>query len=89
MKKTFLVATLFVLVSGFAYAQVPADKDRPCKANREQFCGDVKPGQGRIIKCLKAHEKDLSPACKEKLAEMKKRYQEEVNKEKVNKGKTN
>jgi len=84
MKKTFLVTTLFILVSGFAYAQAPADKEGPCKANREQYCGDVKPGKGRIIKCLKAHENDLTPACKEKLAEMKKHYQERANKEKAN-----
>ena len=83
MKKTFLVTTLFILLSGFAYAQVSANKERPCKANREKFCGNVQPGQGRIIKCLKAHEKDLTPACKEKLAEIKKYYQEKANKEKT------
>jgi hypothetical protein len=27
----------------------------------------VKPGGGRILKCLKEHESELSPACNEKL----------------------
>ena len=35
-----------------------------CRADVEKFCKDVKPGAGRIINCLKAHETELSPACK-------------------------
>ena len=35
-----------------------------CAADREKFCKDVKPGGGAIIKCLKAHEAELSEACK-------------------------
>jgi hypothetical protein len=35
-----------------------------CKADVDKFCKDVKPGAGRIIKCLKIHEAELNPACK-------------------------
>jgi hypothetical protein len=87
MKKTFLAAVLFLFVAGFAYAQAPAPaapvtpvkqemkkerKEGPCKADREKFCAGVKKGKGRIKNCLKAHENELTPACKAKLEKHKK-----------------
>lgn len=36
-----------------------------CKTDAEQQCKGVKPGQGRILSCLKSHEANLSPACRE------------------------
>jgi hypothetical protein len=42
-------------------------KERPCKADREKFCANVKKGKDRIKNCLKAHENELTPACKAKL----------------------
>lgn len=44
-----------------------------CSDDVQKYCKDVKPGRGRIVKCLKEHEKDLSPECKAKLTEPKKR----------------
>lgn len=44
-----------------------------CSDNVQKYCKDAKPGQGRIVRCLKEHEKDLSPECKAKLIEPKKR----------------
>jgi hypothetical protein len=35
-----------------------------CKADLDKFCKDVKPGGGRLIKCLKEHEAELSADCK-------------------------
>jgi Cysteine rich repeat len=48
------------------------DAHQACEADAQKFCKDVKPGQGRIVKCLMAHEKDLSPECKAKMTEAKK-----------------
>jgi len=45
-------------------AQPPQKGPRPCKADVQKFCSEVKPGGGRIIECLKEHENDLSPQCK-------------------------
>jgi len=39
-----------------------------CEADARKFCKDVKPGEGRIVKCLKEHEKDLSPDCKAQMS---------------------
>lgn len=37
----------------------------PCKADREKLCGDVKPGEGRIMKCMHKNRKKVSQACKD------------------------
>jgi hypothetical protein len=39
-------------------------KQSPCAADMQKFCKDVKPGEGRLIACMKAHETELSDACK-------------------------
>jgi hypothetical protein len=49
------------------------DAHQACEADAQKFCKDVKPGQGRIVKCLREHEKELSAECKAKMAEPKKR----------------
>jgi hypothetical protein len=35
-----------------------------CNEDIQKFCKDVKPGEGRIIACLKQHEAELSEGCK-------------------------
>ena len=44
-------------------AAIKGAKD-DCAADAEKFCKDVKKGGGRIIKCLKEHEAQLSEECK-------------------------
>jgi hypothetical protein len=39
----------------------------PCADDIARFCKDVKPGEGRLVKCIEEHEKELSPACAESL----------------------
>jgi Skp family chaperone for outer membrane proteins len=41
------------------------DFKEACKDDAKNFCKDEKRGGGRILKCLKQHEGELSPACKE------------------------
>ena len=36
-----------------------------CEEDAKKLCKDTKPGGGRIMQCLKQHEGELSPACKE------------------------
>jgi hypothetical protein len=38
-----------------------------CAKDIEKFCAGVKPGGGRLIKCLKPHIDELTPACREEL----------------------
>ena len=35
-----------------------------CKPDAAKFCSDVKPGEGRVMVCLRQHESELSDACK-------------------------
>lgn len=42
-----------------------------CKADIERLCAGVQPGGGRILKCLKAHPKDMSVGCAQALQKMK------------------
>lgn len=66
----FLVAALsFLVLPLFARAQ------DACKADAERLCKDILPGGGRVIGCLKSHESDLSPACKERMAAGKARME--------------
>jgi hypothetical protein len=47
-----------------------------CKADVQKFCADVKPGEGRIVQCIKQHESELSDACKQTLAARKEKRKE-------------
>jgi hypothetical protein len=54
-----------VLLSSPAAAQ-----DMPCGDDVKRYCADVAPGGGRLMACLKGHEKQLSPACAQRVAEI-------------------
>lgn len=67
MLKHKLALLSAIALLSFGTAQIPfADEDKPCQADAKKFCGDINPGDGRMMKCMKEHEADLSPACKEK-----------------------
>jgi Cysteine rich repeat len=36
-----------------------------CDNDLDKYCSDVQPGEGRLVKCLDKHEKDVSGRCKE------------------------
>lgn len=40
-----------------------------CSADFDKYCKDVKPGKGRILKCIEKNESNLSPECKDALKE--------------------
>jgi hypothetical protein len=40
-----------------------------CQSDVQQFCQGVQPGRGAVAKCLRAHESELSAACKDELAQ--------------------
>jgi len=69
--RNVLVASAFALVAAGVATDAGAQGRKgngPCAADAKKFCGDVKPGGGRVAKCMKGHEAELSPACQ---AEMK------------------
>ncbi len=49
--------------------------EQACSGDIGQFCKEVQPGEGRIIKCLREREKDLSASCRAKLEIIDKKFQ--------------
>jgi len=49
------------------------EANQACHDDVLKFCKDVQPGGGRIVRCLKEHESELSPECKERLAQPRRR----------------
>lgn len=47
------------------------DVKEACHEDVQKLCGDVKPGGGRIIKCMKEHHADLSAGCKAEVEKQK------------------
>lgn len=45
-----------------------------CEDDVLRLCAGVKPGKGRILKCLKENENELSPECKTKMDRRKGRH---------------
>ena len=62
----FLVTPMFLAVQVQA-ADAPAagPEKGACKEDLKKFCANMQSGGGRLARCLKEHEKDLSPACQE------------------------
>jgi len=44
---------------------------RACRAEHDAYCGQVLPGQGRIVACLAAHGTELSPGCRDAIVSAK------------------
>ncbi len=80
--RTTFVSSVFVLFVAGVAAEASAQQrsEGPCAADVKRLCGDVKPGQGAIAKCMKAREAEVSPACREGMkarAEKAERVREE------------
>lgn len=45
-----------------------------CHDDYEKFCETVKPGGGRIMKCMKEHKDQLSSTCKDEIEKKKSEY---------------
>jgi hypothetical protein len=54
-----------------ACAQAQAHAFVYCKADAQRLCAGIQPGGGRIAKCLKAHENEVSIGCAKELKKIK------------------
>lgn len=64
MKKNLLS---LLVVAGLLVPATSRAMDEACVAQIDKFCGDVIPGQYRVIDCLKAHANQFTPSCKSQL----------------------
>src|SRR5215471_15990454 len=78
--KNVMVSTAFALLAAFAtgaLAQGKGEKgEGPCREDAKKFCGNVQPGGGRIARCMKEHEAQLSPACQSAMKQAEQRFEE-------------
>jgi hypothetical protein len=35
-----------------------------CQEDVAKYCGEVRPGEGHIVTCLRSHDKDISADCR-------------------------
>jgi hypothetical protein len=64
-----LSAGLFSLSGPSSFAAAPSFQY--CKADVQRLCKGMMPGGGKIMKCLKAHENDLTVGCAKELKALK------------------
>lgn len=43
-----------------------------CKSDIQRLCKNVKPGDGRLLGCLKSHQKEMTVGCAQALQKMQK-----------------
>jgi hypothetical protein len=72
----FLVVLCAALLSRTGSRAYAEEQKLACSEEIAQYCKGVKPGGGRILICLKEHEKDLTPTCRDKVAGTEKRLEE-------------
>lgn len=63
-----LAGSMMVASSGFAQEQ---QLIQYCKPDIERLCAAVPPGEGRLLKCLKAHGEQISVGCAKALQKLK------------------
>ncbi len=78
MRKNLSVAFIFGVTLAMTSGVRPAfaHTEGACKEDAKKFCADVKPGGGAIHECMKAHEAELSQACKDNIAQGKEKMKE-------------
>ncbi len=67
----FLVAGFCVWLMAF-----PAMAFGPCREQVKEFCKDLKPGEGRIQKCIEENADKFTGECKDHLTKMKEHLKE-------------
>ncbi len=75
MKRHVLMAAIALVVGWWGLASTASAQQRACADDVQKFCKDVKPGGGRIIRCLEEHRSELSDGCKKQLEADKTRMQ--------------
>lgn len=63
-----LLYNVIILILLTALPLVAQPGQGPCKSDAQQLCAGVAQGGGRIRKCLKQNETNLSVACRQRLA---------------------
>ena len=68
---SIFIFALSVMLTVSSAEQIQPEQGNPCAADMKKLCQGVKPGEGRLMECLREHKAELSPACSEKMVEQK------------------
>jgi hypothetical protein len=74
-----VVSTAFALLAAGLATGASAQAGKasgPCAEDAKKFCGDEKPGGGRIARCMKRHESELSSACQDQMKKAEQRIEQ-------------
>jgi hypothetical protein len=64
MKLVIIVSAVAAMITFHGQPLSAQESERgACKADREKFCADLKPGDGKLGPCMRQHEAELSPQC--------------------------
>ena len=78
MKRNHVLIIVLLSLSILAVPHVYAEGN-PCEKDIAKFCKNIEPGEGRLLKCLKLSEEDLTPPCKKQLTQIEKAVEEVQN----------
>jgi hypothetical protein len=67
---TFVSALLLACTAEATAQAMPPSGTPPCMEDMKHFCGNVAPGQGRKLACLRGHMSQVAPSCRERLKSM-------------------
>lgn len=68
----FLASLFLIPFTAVAHPGKDGHGKGACKADVQQYCSQVTPGDGKILACLKENQAKLQPACREKLPKWEK-----------------
>jgi hypothetical protein len=71
IRKLVAIALLTIAFIGMVQAQDRKAAREACAADARKLCADVQRGGGRIIACLRQHDAELAPGCRDALAAIK------------------
>ncbi len=57
-----IIAALAIAAPALQAQDMPGP-GKACKSDRDKFCPDLKPGDGKLGPCMKEHVSELSPDC--------------------------
>jgi hypothetical protein len=69
------VLAAFVVLALCAATADAQRRDGPCVGDVKNFCSDVRPGDGRMYRCLTDHKARLSRACRDRMNRSAERLQ--------------
>ena len=74
MQKSLSMTALFICLAALTqpvYADGKSALRAACKQDVQTYCKGIRPGGGRIVKCMKEHKSQISSTCKSAIAQAK------------------